>query len=668
MKSFLLNIVFLILISAPVSLADDVGGALSSIEADYQNETISIDEKVQLEIKAIRYFNDLPDSYKSISLTSGIKSPGCASMVLLDIRKDWDLISKETQEMFTLAFARDSSEFTFVSESGFFKFHYDTSGTDSIPEADDDFSGVPDYIEMIAAYCDTSLERHIGFGYMLPPSDGVLGGDSLYDIYFQESGIYGFTFPEGDGGEPWNDSYSYIMLNNDFLGFAPNNDPEGDQAGAAKVTCAHEFHHACQYAYDVNEASWIMETDATCLEDLIYDHVDDNYQYLDSFFVSPEKSIMANGPHAYSSFIWNLYLAEKFDTTLLAAMWEGGITKTVFDALKDSISGRYGWELDSAFSEFAAWNYCTGTRDDGQHHAEAAMYPMIDFDRTHISYPVSLLTSPTNPAGYGSCYIEFIPTGNPTTLELSFNGDDSREWEVYIIKSTNETSHEFEKMVLDTFDYIGDISVIEFETYLRVVLVGVNVAEYSNGGFFNYSASVHPPYDVTSQILTTDSAVYSGGIREFEYQVINPSSIYNVYRITAWDDNGWIDMDYFDIPVLAGEDSIVFIPVTPPDGVPLGNISNLSFRATSRLDTTVFDIQTIGAKTVLQRGDSNFDGIVLVSDLVYMVDYLFKGGPGPIPIEEAGDFSCVDGINVEDLTDMVTFLFKGGNPCPCNPY
>ena len=649
-------------------MAENTSGALSFIEADYQIGNLSLNEKVQLEIKAIKYFNELPEIYKNKSLSTGIESHGCASAVLLDIRRDWESLSKETQDLFTLAFARDSSEFTYISESVFFKFHYDTSGTNSIPEADDDFSGVPDYIEKISAYCDTSLDWHLNYGFLLPPSDGILGGDSLYDIYFLETGLYGYTFPEGSGGAPWNDSYSYIVLNNDFLGFASNNDPEGDQAGAAKVTCAHEFHHACQWAYDVSEPSWTIEADAVCMEDLIYDQVDDNYQYLDSFFVSPEKSIMANGPHAYSSFIWNLYLADRFDTTLLVAMWEGGITKTVFDALKDSITGRYGWELDSAFSEFAAWNYCTGARSDGLHHVEADMYPMIDFDRIHSSYPVNLLSSPTYPAGYGACYIEFLPTGTPKTLELSFNGDNSREWEVYIIKSTDENSHEFEKMVLDPINFDGVMTIKQFESYLRVVMVGVNVAENSSGGFFNYSASIHPPYEVTSQIITLDSAVYSGGIREFEYLVSNPSTIYNVYRITAWDDNGWISMDYFDVPVLAGEDSLVTIPVTPPDGVPLGQISMLSFKATSRLDTTVFDIQNTGAKTVLQRGDADFDGDVLVSDLVYMVNYIFKGGPIPLPIEDSGDFSCDGGINVADLTKMVNYLFKGGSPSPCNPY
>ena len=183
-------------------MAENTSGALSFIEADYQIGNLSLNEKVQLEIKAIKYFNELPEIYKIKSLSTGIESHGCASAVLLDIRRDWESLSKETQDLFTLAFARDSSEFTYISESGFFKFHYDTSGTNSIPEADDDFSGIPDYIEKISTYCDTSLDWHLNYGFLLPPSDGILGGDSLYDIYFLETGLYGYTFPEGSGGAP----------------------------------------------------------------------------------------------------------------------------------------------------------------------------------------------------------------------------------------------------------------------------------------------------------------------------------------------------------------------------------------------------------------------------------------------------------------------------------
>ena len=39
-----------------------------------------------------------------------------------------------------------------------------------------------------------------------------------------------------------------IVLHNNFINFPSNTDPDGVVLGAAKVTAAHEFQHAIQYA------------------------------------------------------------------------------------------------------------------------------------------------------------------------------------------------------------------------------------------------------------------------------------------------------------------------------------------------------------------------------------------------------------------------------------
>ncbi len=57
-----------------------------------------------------------------------------------------------------------------------------------------------------------------------------------------------------------------------------------------------------------------------------------------------------------------------------------------------------------------------------------------------------------------------------------------------------------------------------------------------------------------------------------------------------------------------------------------------------------------------------------VADLVYMVDYLFKGGLPPPIIESANADGIINGgifVDVADLTFMVDFLFKGGPPPIC---
>ncbi len=63
-------------------------------------------------------------------------------------------------------------------------------------------------------------------------------------------------------------------------------------------------------------------------------------------------------------------------------------------------------------------------------------------------------------------------------------------------------------------------------------------------------------------------------------------------------------------------------------------------------------------------GDMDGEPELNVADLTYLVDYLFKGGPPPVPLK-AGDLDeCIGDINVADLSYLVDYLFRGG-PAPC---
>jgi hypothetical protein len=64
------------------------------------------------------------------------------------------------------------------------------------------------------------------------------------------------------------------------------------------------------------------------------------------------------------------------------------------------------------------------------------------------------------------------------------------------------------------------------------------------------------------------------------------------------------------------------------------------------------------------RGDANRDGVINSADIVYLINYLFKGGPAPQPWE-AGDVNCDDVINSADVVYLINYLFKGGPPPGC---
>lgn len=64
-------------------------------------------------------------------------------------------------------------------------------------------------------------------------------------------------------------------------------------------------------------------------------------------------------------------------------------------------------------------------------------------------------------------------------------------------------------------------------------------------------------------------------------------------------------------------------------------------------------------------GDANADLTINVGDAVYLISYVFKGGPPPWPVE-GGDANCDGGTNVGDAVYVIGYVFKGG-PEPCCP-
>lgn len=98
-----------------------------------------------------------------------------------------------------------------------------------------------------------------------------------------------------------------------------------------------------------------------------------------------------------------------------------------------------------------------------------------------------------------------------------------------------------------------------------------------------------------------------------------------------------------------------------------GDIDNCP--AVANADQTDTNSDGIGdACCCMNRGDVNGNGGASpnVADLTFMVNYLFKSGPGsPCPSE--ADVNANGVRNVADLTSLVNFLFKqGAAPVPCS--
>jgi hypothetical protein len=64
-------------------------------------------------------------------------------------------------------------------------------------------------------------------------------------------------------------------------------------------------------------------------------------------------------------------------------------------------------------------------------------------------------------------------------------------------------------------------------------------------------------------------------------------------------------------------------------------------------------------------GDANGDGLVDISDVVYLLNYLFVHGPAPVPTLDAGDANCDRVVDASDLVYLLNYLFVNGPPPSC---
>jgi Dockerin type I domain len=67
-------------------------------------------------------------------------------------------------------------------------------------------------------------------------------------------------------------------------------------------------------------------------------------------------------------------------------------------------------------------------------------------------------------------------------------------------------------------------------------------------------------------------------------------------------------------------------------------------------------------------GDASGDGVVNVSDAVWIINYVFQSGAEPQPVLACGDSNSDWAINVSDAVWLIGYIFVGGDPpADCSP-
>lgn len=261
--------------------------------------------------------------------------------------------------------------------------HWIDDGPDAVDPENDGPGGrfpgtdprTPDYVELTLATMSTVVNRFAGAGYRKPVRDGAKGGSSAFDIYLGEladDGAYGYCTVDDypDDSTVHVPAAGYCVLDNDYaeFGISPRS--------ALRVTAAHEYFHAVQFAYDVNEDAWLMEATATWAEDELYDSINDNWNYLPYGSLGrPQQPLdVFNDLSQYGNWIFFRFLGERYTgtqagmPTIVRDIWRRTPGEYSVEALKNVLASR-GTSVPAQLAWFTAWN-----RRPASYYQEGAAY------------------------------------------------------------------------------------------------------------------------------------------------------------------------------------------------------------------------------------------------------------------------------------------------------
>ncbi|MEO8290520.1 MAG: MXAN_6640 family putative metalloprotease [Gaiellaceae bacterium] len=186
---------------------------------------------------------------------------------------------------------------------------------------------IPDWIDKVKSVMATVWSKEVTtYGYKKPRADGPYGGhrggnpNSKLDVFIADvgrRGLYGYCTTDDPHFNTQNRLSAYCVLDDDFV---RTQFPTGAYGvNALKVTAAHEFNHAIQFAYDYFEDRALMEGTATNMEATVYPTIHDNYQYFQSSPLSRSNPWYpidifrgSAGSQQYGSWIFYRFLAEYF--------------------------------------------------------------------------------------------------------------------------------------------------------------------------------------------------------------------------------------------------------------------------------------------------------------------------------------------------------------------
>jgi M6 family metalloprotease-like protein len=143
---------------------------------------------------------------------------------------------------------------------------------------------------------------------------------------------------------------------------------------------------------------------------------------------------------------------------------------------------------------------------------------------------------------------------------------------------------------------------------------------------------------------------------------------FGVYNSPA--DMSMIMTYFYDYTVAVGDTISVYTVLTSVQNDPSasGDKAANQLAANVHMAKQWTNDHVISLSSPVLCGDANGDGTVNVGDAVYLINYIFKGGPAPDPLC-SGDANGDGVVNIADAVYLINYIFKGGLPpvVPCCP-
>ncbi|MBD0290199.1 MAG: hypothetical protein ICV74_02990 [Thermoleophilia bacterium] len=266
-----------------------------------------------------------------------------------------------------------------------------TKTSDAPSLVDRNRNGLPDWVDRTRTAFTRVWRTEIGrFGYARPRSDVGSrnhGVDGRLDVYIGDVGsigLYGYCTTDDPLRAYRRSVSSYCVVDDDFSARQFSGAATG--IAALRVTAAHEFFHAVQYAYDWLEDLWLMEGTAAWIEDEVFDGVNDNRQYLRTSPLSPRffwypldyynpDPAEVDAGLKYGAWIFWRYLSERYGRGIVRGVWRRadarrGAPNEYSAKAVSSVLRIRGLDLGDVFADFGVANFLPRAS-----YSEGASYP-----------------------------------------------------------------------------------------------------------------------------------------------------------------------------------------------------------------------------------------------------------------------------------------------------